>query len=85
MFKFFIKIVAWIAGFVIVPILSALGLSKGFGWDYKTILFYSAAFYIICFFVAFISYVIKDYIKKEVYRLLVDENIIKNQKKKDKK
>ena len=65
-FKTSLKVAAWIAGFVIIPILMALGLSKGFGWDYKTILIYFAAFYILCFLISFFVYVIRDFIIKEV-------------------
>lgn len=75
-FKTSLKIAAWIAGFVIVPVLTALGLSKIFNWDYKFILFYFAIFYVGCFIIAFLMYFLRDYIRKQIKEVLKEEKLI---------
>jgi hypothetical protein len=74
-FKTFLKIVAWIIGGVVVPVLTALGLSAVFQWEFKVIIIYFAAFYILCFFLAFAIHFIKDYIKKQIYAVLKEAGV----------
>ena len=69
-------IIVFLAGAVIVPVLTALGLSAAFGWNPRDIYFYFAAFYVISFIISFIYYLLKDMIKKEIIATLTENKLI---------
>jgi hypothetical protein len=79
------KIILWLIGAVIVPMLAALGLQNTSDIEPKVVYYYFAAFYILCFFLSFIYYLILELIKKQVLNILIEKNIIKKNMRKLKK
>ena len=77
----FLKIVAWIGGGVLIPFLTAMGLSKAFGWSFSLIVWSFVVFYVGCFLLAFFYHHIRDFIKKIVINVLIEKKIIKEEKK----
>ena len=70
------KFVAWIVGIVTAPYLTALALSAILYLDFNTIIWYVVVFYVASFVMFLVYYSLKRFIRKEVYEILKNEQLI---------
>ena len=78
--KTFLNLVYWIVGIIAVALLAALGISKILDVTFQTIVIWFALILVGLFVLAVLINMIQDYVKKEIYKVLEEEKLIKQKR-----